>query len=516
MNTQTIYRLACLSGLIFIFSFCEKTPPEIPMESPYPETSLDAGAGNWKTYLLTSGSEIAVDAPQANGSAAYNAEIADLKAAMAAASDAQKERAVWWGENGVLRWNKIALELAANYNVLPNNNPDGSYPLPDPANPGLYPRLPIATPPVTSRALALLSVAQYDALVACWHYKFQYNRLAPYKNDASVQPLIPTNDLPSYPSEDAVIAAASREILKFIFPAEVAYVNEKAAEHMNSRLWAGANVPSDLSAGDSLGRKVAQRIINDWAKKDNMNLANNQAGFQAQRDDATSRGISTQWHSLDKPARPPLLPAFGNVKTWNFDAATKISIRPEAPPSPGSATFETAMEELRKFSKNRTREQFRITAFWADGVGTYTPPGHWNRRAGELVREKQMNEIRTARAFALLNTGMQDAGIACWDTKYHYLLPRPTELDPNIHTSTGIPNFPAYTSGHSTFSAAAAEVLSYLFPDHAANLRAWAQEAADSRVYGCIHYRFDSEIGLVHGKKVGEYAVLRGRNDGSE
>ena len=510
------YRLAIITGLLFTFCQCEKNPPEAPVDTVYPETSLDQTGGAWKTYVLANGSEVPVDAPEAEGSAAYLSELAALKTNMAAASSEEKDLAVWWGGNGVLRWNKIALELAANYNVPPNYNADGTYPLPDPANPTAYPRFPFANPPVTSRALALLSVAQYDALVACWHYKFQYNRLAPYKNDASIQPLIPANDLPSYPSEDAVVAAASRELLKFIFPGEVAYLTAKAEEHKNSRLWAGANVPSDLSAGDSLGRIIALKVINDWAKKDKMGVSNNQAGFQAQRDAATALGFTTQWHSLDIPIRPPMLPAFGNVKTWNFDEATKIAIRPAAPPQPGTPAFETALEELRQFSKKRSREQFRITTFWADGVGTYTPPGHWNRRAAELIREKQWNEIRTARALALLNTGMEDAGIACWDTKFYYLLPRPTEVDPSISTATGIPNFPAYASGHSTFSATAAEVLSYLFPEHESDLHAWAQEAADSRVYGCIHYRFDSENGLVHGKKVGEFAVARGRSDGSE
>jgi len=364
--------------------------------------------------------------------------------------------------------------------------------------------------------LALLSVAQYDALVTCWQAKFQYNRLAPYKNDSSIEPLIPTNDLPSYPSEDAVIAAASREILKFIFPGEVQYVTDLAEEHKNSRLWAGANVQSDLSAGDSLGRMVAARII-AYAKTDGMGQANNQPGFAAQRADAEARGIpqDKQWHSLDIPVRPPMLPAFGNVKTWNFDKATMISIRPAAPPQPGTPDFETALNELRDMAKNRTREQFRITTYWADGVGTYTPPGHWNRRAAQLIHEKQLNEIRSARVMALINTAMQDAGIACWDTKFYYMLPRPTEVDPNVTTATGIPNFPAFASGHSTFSAAGAEVLSYLFPDHAADLQAMAEEAANSRIYGCIHYRFDSEEGLLHGKRIGAYAVLRGQADGS-
>jgi hypothetical protein len=247
-----------------------------------------------------------------------------------------------------------------------------------------------------------------------------------------------------------------------------------------------------------------------------MGAANNQAGFQAQRDSAAARGYQVQWHSLDIPVRPPMLPAFGNVRTWNFDEATKAAIRPPAPPQPGTAEFEAALEELRDYSRNRTAEEQRITSFWSDGAGSYTPPGHWNRRGANLMYENQFNEIRTARAMALLCTAMVDAGIVCWEAKYYYMLPRPTEVDPEITTGTGIPNFPAYASGHSTFSAAAADVLSYLFPANASGLRAWAQEAANSRIYGCIHYRFDSEQGLEHGKRVAEFAIMRGRNDGSE
>ncbi len=515
-NIPFIARLAVISSLFFGFSQCVKTPPENPAYEPYAETSLEANGGNWKTYVLVNGSEIAVPTPDAIGSATYQAELADLKSKMAAATTEQKDRAQWWGGNGVLRWHEIARELAAVYNVPPNNNADGTYPAPDPANPTVYPRFPFTNPPVTSRALALLAVAQYDALVACWHYKFQHNRLAPYKNDASIASLLPANELPSYPSEDAVVAAASRELLKFIFPGEIANVTAKAEEHKNSRLWAGANVQSDLSVGDSLGRMVALRIINDWAKKDKMGVANNQAAFPAARDSARARGYTVQWTSRDLPVRPPMLPFFGNVKPWNFDEATKISLRPAAPPQPGSAEFEAALEELRDLSKNRTREQFRIAAYWADGAGSYTPPGHWNRKAAELIYENQFNELRSARAMALVNTALEDAGISCWETKYYYLLPRPTEADPKCTTSTGIPNFPAYTSGHSTFSAAGAEVLSYLFPTRASELNAMATEASESRIYGCIHYRFDCEVGLVVGKKVAEYAVARGRNDGSE
>lgn len=513
-NTHVTFRLLIAFGLLFFFGQCDKTI-ELPVFEPYPETSLDANAGTWKTYILADGAEINVPAPEAAASAAYQAELADLKAKMAAATEQQKDLARHWGANGVLRWHAIARGLAAEYNVPPNYKPDGTYSAPDPMNPTVYPRFPFANPPYASRAFALLAVAQYDALVTAWHHKFQHNRLAPYKNDATIRPLIPENDLPSYPSEDAVVAAASREVLKFLFPGEVSRLNELAAEHTNSRLWAGANVQSDLDAGEALGLAVAARII-DYAKTDRMGMANNQAGYQGQKDDAAARGYTKLWTSTDVPARPPMLPFFGNVKTWNLDQPTMIALRPAPPPQPGTAEFEKDLNELRDMAKNRTRDQFRIASYWADGVGSYTPPGHWNRKAAQLMYEKQFNEIRAARAMALMCTAVQDAGIACWDTKFYYLLPRPTEMDRKVTTSTGIPNFPAYTSGHSTFSAAAAEVLAYLFPDKASELDAMALEAATSRIYGCIHYRFDSEVGLTHGKQIGAFAVQRGQTDGAQ
>ena len=89
-------------------------------------------------------------------------------------------------------------------------------------------------------------------------------------------------------------------------------------------------------------------------------------------------------------------------------------------------------------------------------------------------------------------------------------------MDPRIKTLTGIPNFPSYISGHSTFSGAAAAVLSYIVPERASDYASMAQEASMSRMYGGIHYRADCEVGLVVGKNVGNYAVARAMTDGAE
>ncbi|WP_227699731.1 MULTISPECIES: phosphatase PAP2 family protein, partial [Klebsiella/Raoultella group] len=77
-----------------------------------------------------------------------------------------------------------------------------------------------------------------------------------------------------------------------------------------------------------------------------------------------------------------------------------------------------------------------------------------------------------------------DAGITCWDTKYAYFNPRPSQMDPSIKTNTGVPNFPAYISGHSTFSGAAATVLSYINPTKANDYNEMAKQASISRIYG--------------------------------
>jgi membrane-associated phospholipid phosphatase len=111
---------------------------------------------------------------------------------------------------------------------------------------------------------------------------------------------------------------------------------------------------------------------------------------------------------------------------------------------------------------------------------------------------------------------VMDAGISCWDAKYYYHYPRPSQAVPGFKTILGIPSFPSYTSGHSTFSAAAAVVLSHIFPSDRAALEAWAEEAALSRVYGGIHYRFDSEAGLTQGRAVAAYSVAVAQSDGAE
>ena len=489
----------------------------VPASASLPAQSqtTDPGAGGWQMIGLTSATQFAVPPPTQTSSFDYQAELNAIKSAQSRLTTAQRKAIDYWGSGGVLRWNEIMLGLVARFNLPPVPNPDNSYPVPDANNPFSDPQFPFANPPYAARAYSYVAVAQFDALKAAWHFKYLYNRPAPWRVDSGVKALVPTTDLPAYPSEDAVMSGVNAELLKLLFPAAVEEITLKAAEQRQAALLSGKATASDIAAGLALGQAVAAVFV-ARAGTDGMRTAGGSpALWQALADGATARG-EIPWKSMDVPARPPMLPAFGSVRPWMMTAADIVRERPGPPPSTGSQQMAREVAEVRSYVDRGTREELRIANFWADGPSTPTPPGHWNFLALPYIRKAEFSEVRAARALALLNMAMHDAAVGCWDVKYFYFNPRPSQMDPELKTTIGLPNFPSYTSGHSTFSGAAAEVLSYLFPGDAAFFEAQKEEASISRLYGGIHYRSDLEVGKAHGKRIGGYTVSFARIDGAD
>jgi len=505
-----------IAAIVIILNSCSKDivgrTDHTPALNP---SKTDENAGTWKPILLTGPAEFAVPAPIATNTPDYVAQINEIKTWQADLTNDEKNIVKYWSAGAILRWNEILRELVAKHNLPPYQNANGTYPFPNANNPLAYPQFPFANPPYAARAYAYISAAQYDALVAAWHYKKLYNRAAPYKVDATINVLIPKSDLASYPSEDGVVAGVAVEMMKLLFPGDQDFIQAKAEEHRRARILSGANVRSDLEAGEALGKLVAQKFVTR-ARGDRAGAsAGNQALWNKLETDCIARG-ETPWISLELPKRPPMLPVFGKVSPFLFDSLTCIALRPDPPPLVGSKQMTDETEEVYQMIKNPTREKTRIVHFWADGVATYTPPGHWDAIAAEDFITKNFSEVRWARNIALLNMALGDAAIVCWETKYFYFNPRPTQLNPNIKTLTGIPNFPSYISGHSTFSGAAAAILGHIVPERAADYTAMANEASMSRLYGGIHYRTDCSVGLVVGKNVGNYAIQRAKTDGAE
>jgi membrane-associated phospholipid phosphatase len=487
-----------------------------PSESLQPLTPVaaDANAGSWKMILLTGPTQVPVAAPAATNDPTYLAELSAIRAAQASVNADQQAAITYWSAGGVLRWNEIMRELVARQDLPPVPNPDGSYPSPNPANPFANPQYPFSNPPYAARAYSYVSIAQFEALKAAWYYKFQYNRPSPYKSDSTIKNLMPATGVPSYPSEDAVEAAVNDTLLKLLFPTNAAELDADAAAQRQAALVSGRASASDIAAGTALGNSVAAifaaRAANDGMK----NAAGNAAIWASLYNNTVAKG-QIAWISLETPPRPPMLPLFGQVLGWMMSPVDIANTRPGPPPSTSSPQMASDLNAVHNAVENITPDQLATVYKWADGVSTPTPPGHWNFIAVPYIVAAQMSEVRAARVFALLDMAMHDAAVSCWDTKYAYFNPRPSQLDPTIKTWTGLPNFPSYISGHSIFSSAASDVLSYLFPSGASYFQAQAQEAAMSRLYGGLHYPTDINVGLVQGQHVAAFTLSFAKADGA-
>lgn len=505
---------ACVLGVALTSSSCTKSIPSSEPLAALTPASADADAGTWKMIILSSPSQIPVAAPLAVTDPAYQSELQALKTDQKNIDKSEKELIAYWSVGGTLRWNEILRELVARADLPPAPNYDGTYSSPDQNNPFAYPTFPFSNPPYAVRAYSYVAVAQYEALKAAWYYKYLYNRQSPHMNDSGVQSLMPETGVPSYPSEDAVEAGVNTTLLTLLFPTSADEIMQKAGEQQEAIQLAGRASASDVAAGYALGQAVAAIFV-ARAKTDGMKAAaGNAAEWQQLADQATARG-EIPWKSQETPARPPMLPLFGQVKTWMLSPADVVSVRPGPPPSTSSDQMKQETAAVKNAVEHLTRAQLATVYKWNDGANSVTPPGHWNAIAVPYISKAAFSEVRAARAFALLNMALHDAGVGCWDAKYAYFNPRPSQMDPSIRTEIGLPNFPSYVSGHSDFSAAAADVLGYLFPSGADYFNSQRDEAANSRLYGGIHYPSDIKYGLQQGMAIGDFTVNFAKSDGA-
>ena len=362
-------------------------------------------------------------------------------------------------------------------------------------------------PPKAARALAILHVAIYDAVNGITQTNDPYFVMDKPAGVASVE---------------AAASAAAHRVLITLYPARQAQFDE-----LFTRTLAG--IPDDPSqrAGVVWGEFVAEAILE----------LRGGDGFDTVVPYAPTPGAGF-WQPTPPAFAPALLPQWPMVMPFAMTSGAQF--RPLPPPaldSPRWASDYNLTKEIGSAqSATRTAEQTAIARFWADGLGTVTPPGHWNVIAQDVAGQQGTTLEESARLFALLNIAEADAGIVSWDCKYRFEFWRPVtairngDLDPLLETEKDAswtpllvtPPFPEYTSGHSTFSAAAAAVLASFFggddmpfttgsEDMPGVVRSFssfsaaAREAGISRIYGGIHFLSANEAGLSSGSQLGAY-----------
>jgi membrane-associated phospholipid phosphatase len=362
------------------------------------------------------------------------------------------------------------------------------------------------TPPQAARALAILHVAIYDAVNGITQ---------------THEPYFVTGKAAGVASVEAAASAAAHRVLIALYPARQMQFDEL---HM-SILARIADGPSQR-VGVAWGESVAEAIL-DFRSGDHSD---------AVVPYAPTPGVGF-WVPTPPAFAPALLPQWPMVTPFAMTSGDQF--RPPAPPSLDSerwiSDYNLTKDLGSMSSTTRSIEQTAIARFWADGAGTVTPPGHWNTIAQDVAGQQGTTLEQNARLFALLNIAEADAAIISWDCKYKFEFWRPVtairngDLDPPVETEKDAgwtpllvtPPFPEYTSGHSTFSGAAAAVLAAFFGGDMpfttesddlpgvvrsfSSFTAAAQEAGMSRIYGGIHFLSANEAGLASGALLGAY-----------
>jgi hypothetical protein len=267
--------------------------------------------------------------------------------------------------------------------------------------------------------------------------------------------------LPAAPgsSAEAAISAAAHQVLSYLYPAQQAALDAERATAL-------ALVPDGAAKSDGLavGQAVASAVI----------ALRSQDGWNTFVDYVPGDEPGA-WRPTLPMFDVALAPQWGDLKPFAIPEPEQF--RPAGPPALESLAYGDAVAEVQRLGRAsgsaRTAEQTQIARFWADGAGTYTPPGHWNVIAAQVAKNHPSDLAGTARLFAELNLALADAGIVAWDAKYAYEFWRPVtaireaDTDGNPDTQPDAdwtsllitPPFPEYVSGHSTFSGAGARVL---------------------------------------------------------
>jgi hypothetical protein len=317
-------------------------------------------------------------------------------------------------------------------------------------------------------------------------------------------------------SPDIAVAAAAHAMLGHLFPERQAALDAVLSASLADK--SGPVRNRSVAFGKAVADAVFARRENDgWNAKGGVETV----------------AAPGQWRPTPPDFLPPRKPQWGDVTPFVLTRPSQF--RPPGPPAPASAAFREAAASVASLgaaqSIDRTADQTEIARYWSDAAGTVGPAGHWNAIAASLVAPSGMSMEAEAELFAELNIAIADAGIAAADAMYRYRFWRPITAihegaagaPPNSGWSPllSTPNDPSYISAHSSFSGAAATILTTRLGSREfsfggagdpggtrtfTSFQQAAEEAAAAPSYGGINYPFDTLDGLATGQSVGTWA----------
>ncbi len=200
------------------------------------ESPVEPNAGQWQPWVLASGDEVRPEPPLAADSPELAAELQAV----------QTFTRTWQTNQTAAAWQLPPGAFESWYNF---------------ANLRMFEQGLDANPVRAARTYALMSVAHYDAIIACWDAKYAYWYFRPVQMDPTLTTTFPTPNYPSYPSGHACASGAISEVLADQFPAYADVIRGRATEALESRMWAGIHFPFEMAVGREMGQAVAEKVL---------------------------------------------------------------------------------------------------------------------------------------------------------------------------------------------------------------------------------------------------------------
>ena len=421
-------------------------------------------------------------------------------------------------------------------------------------------------PPAVARAHAIVSTCIFDAWAA-YDDKAKGTRLGKFLRRPKTEQ---TNA-----NKEKAISFAAHDCLVDLFPSKA----ETFHAFMGTLGYDPNDLSTDITTPSGIGNVAAKAVL-DFRHHDGSNqLGDLHPGPYSDYTGYTA--INTPTSIVDPNHWQPL--SVGGVTQsyvgaqWGyvvpFALKSASQFRKLTPPPADYVTeperYAVQAQQILEYTSHLTDEKKMIAEYWADGPHSEFPPGHWVLFS-MFVSERDNHSLdQDAKLYFALSNALLDASIVAWEAKRHYDYVRPVtaihllyagkpveswqgtidgaDWKPYQAANVVTPPFPEYFSGHSSFSAAGAEILkSFTQSDYfgysttipAGSSRVepgivpasdiifyWAtfsdaaDEAGISRRYGGIHFVDGDLIARKIGRLVGQQAwekALKYFNDEKE